>query len=167
MTIERPVLAASLVLGASVATILGAWGFEHIGGLAPCPLCYTQRYFYYAAIPLTALLLLVARSPQRAGLMRGGLVLAGLILLAGAGVGAYHSGIEWKWWEGPQTCAGGAGLSEGGVLPDLGNLTIVRCDEPAWTLFGLSLAGYNVLIALPLALVAFWGANAARNRSPS
>ena len=158
MTLEKPALAATVVLGASVATILGAWAFEHIGGLAPCPLCYTQRYFYYAAIPIAALLLLVARGSDRTSLMRLGLGVTGLILLAGAGVGAYHSGVEWKWWEGPQTCSGGGGLSEGGVLPDLGNLNVVRCDEPAWTLFGLSLAGYNVLIALPLAIIAFWGA---------
>jgi disulfide bond formation protein DsbB len=158
MTLARPVLAASLVLAGSVAVILGAWGFEHIGGLAPCPLCYTQRYFYYAAIPLLALLLVFARAPERSGLLRGGLAVAGLILLAGAGVATYHAGVEWKWWAGPTTCSGGAGLSEGSVLPDLNNLNVVRCDEPAWTLFGMSLAGYNVLVSVPLALVALWGA---------
>lgn len=146
------------MLGASVATILGAWGFEHIGGLAPCQLCYTQRNFYYVVIPLCAALVLLARSADKSKFLKLGLVICGLILLGGAAVAAYHAGIEYQWWAGPATCTGGAGLSGESALPNLQNLNIVMCDKAAWTLFGISMAGYNVPISLALAGIAFWGA---------
>ena len=155
---NRALLATYVVLGASVATILGAWGFEHIGGLAPCALCYTQRYFYYTAIPLCVALVALAHAADRPSLLKLGLVVCGLILLGGAGVAAYHAGIEYHWWKGPETCTGGAGLSDGSALPDLQNLNVVMCDKAAWTLFGISMAGYNVPISLALAGIAFWGA---------
>jgi disulfide bond formation protein DsbB len=81
-------------------------------------------------------------------------------MLWNAGLGVYHSGVEWKWWQGPQECAGtlddlGAA---GGLLNKLQSITVVRCDEAAWRFLGLSLAGYNVLISLALAGVAAWAA---------
>jgi disulfide bond formation protein DsbB len=32
--------------------------------------------------------------------------------------------------------------------------SVIRCDEAAWRLFGLSLAGYNVLISAALVFIA-------------
>jgi disulfide bond formation protein DsbB len=80
-----------------------------------------------------------------------------------AGLGVYHSGVEWRWWPGPQDCAGTTpDFSSGGSLLDQINRTrVVRCDEAAWRFLGLSLAGYNVLISLALAAIALWGAAAA------
>jgi len=147
--------ATLLVLAGSAATIAGAWAFELIGGLAPCPMCLEQRWAYYVAIPLLVLVLLFARSADRAALARTGLGLAALALVAGGAYAAYHAGVEWKWWEGPSSCAGGANLTPGG-LPDL-TKRVVLCDEAAWRLFGISLAGYNVLISAALALIAVWG----------
>ena len=147
--------ATLLVLAGSTATILGAWAFELIGDLAPCPMCLEQRWAYYAAIPVLILVLLFARSADRAALARTGLGLAALALAAGGVYAAYHAGVEWKWWEGPSSCSGGANLTPGG-LPDL-TKRVVLCDEAAWRLFGISLAGYNVLISAALALIAVWG----------
>ena len=147
--------AALLVLAGSTATILGAWAFELIGGLAPCPMCLEQRWAYYAAIPILVLVLLFARSADRAVLARIGLGLAALALAAGGAYAAYHAGVEWKLWQGPSSCSGGANLTPGG-LPDL-TKRVVLCDEAAWRLFGISLAGYNVLISAALALIAVWG----------
>ena len=148
-------IATLVVLAGSTATILGAWAFELIGGLAPCSLCLEQRWAYYAAIPLLVLVLLFARSADRAMLARAGLGLAALALAAGGAYAAYHAGVEWKWWEGPSSCTGAANLTPGG-LPDL-TKRIVLCDEAAWRLFGISLAGYNVLISAALVPVSVLG----------
>ncbi len=157
---SRSRLAAAAVFAGSTATILGAWAFEHIGGLAPCPMCLTQRWFHYAAIPLALVLFVLTYRGGSSGVVRGGLVLCALILLAGATYAAYHAGVEYHWWEGPQACSGG-GMSSDGVLPNLNSLNVVSCTEAAWTLFGISLAGYNVLLSIALGAIALWGARAA------
>ena len=68
--------------------------------------------------------------------------------------GIYHSGVEWKWWPGPVTCTAQAGFSGG--LPDLSKPAVL-CDTPAIRIFGLSLAGWNAVISLGLALLAMAG----------
>ena len=76
-------------------------------------------------------------------------------MLAGATYAAWHAGIEWGFWEGPAECAGGTSLSGG--LPDLGNLKVVRCDQPELRLLGLSFAGWNVVASLMIATLAIRG----------
>jgi len=96
----------------------------------------------------------------------GGLGLMAVALLIGAGIGVYHSGVEWKWWAGPQDCSGPlTPLGSKDLLQQLQNVNIVRCDEAAWRFLGLSLAGYNVLISLALATIAIWGIMASRRQS--
>ncbi len=148
-----------IVLLVSVATIAGAWAFELIGGLAPCPLCLQQRWAYYTAIPLLLLALIWLHGGGRARLARLALGLSALAMLAGAAVAVYHTGIEWQWWAGPGGCTGDllAGNS-GSVLPDLKAARVIRCDEAPWRLFGISLAGYNALISLNIAAGAAFGA---------
>jgi disulfide bond formation protein DsbB len=146
-----PVIQATLAIAViATLTIASAWGFQIFGGFAPCPLCLQQRWPYYVVVPL-ALLLLWQRKPQ-APLYRFGLLLIGLVMLAGAGLAAYHVGIEWNWWEGPQSCAAAGGLSGG--LPDLANARVVRCDEAPWRFLGLSFAGWNLVISAILASLA-------------
>ncbi len=150
-------LAALVVLAASVATLAGAWGFQLIGDLAPCPMCLVQRWAYYAAIPICLLILFLRRDSADGTLSRAALALCGLGILAGGAYGAYHAGVEWKWWPGPTTCAAGGTFSgDSSGLPDLTKPPIVPCDEAAWRLFGLSLAGYNVLISLALVALCGW-----------
>jgi disulfide bond formation protein DsbB len=142
----KPRHAVLVILFVASVTIAAAWAFQVIGGYAPCPLCLQQRWPYYAIIPLAIILLWTSR---RESLLRVGLLVIALIMFAGAGLAAYHAGIEWRWWQGPQACSGGAGLT--GTLPDLSNLRVVRCDEAALRILGLSLAGWNVLISLLIA----------------
>ena len=96
----------------AVATIAAAWAFQLFGGYSPCPLCLQQRWPYYAASPL-ALLLIWWDGRSSVGL-RAGLLAIAFIMLAGAALAAFHAGIEWGWWRGPQACAGAGGLSLGG-----------------------------------------------------
>jgi disulfide bond formation protein DsbB len=140
------------VLLLAVAAILGALAFEHIGGYAPCPLCLQQRYAYYLAIPLLLLgLLCTARErPIPAAIL---FAVVAAAFLANAVLAGYHAGAEWKFWPGPDTCAaaGEPLTSGGGLLKDLETTHVVRCDEAALRILGLSLAGWNVLICLVLA----------------
>lgn len=147
----NPQRAAVLIFAISLATIAGAWIFEYFG-YAPCELCLMQRWSYYAGVPLALVVALVA--PVNAGVARAGLVLLALLWLGSTGFGAYHAGVEWKWWPGPSTCGGQAGFSGG--LPDL-SAPVVLCDTPALIILGLSLAGWNAVISLGLSLIALAG----------
>jgi len=169
MTIDHPILntrepamtAAIVIAVVGAAALLGAWFFQYVIGLRPCPLCLEQRIAYYFAIPLAAMIILGVSYGAKPRILMLALLAIGLGMLWNAGLGGYHAGVEWKWWAGPRECSGGPDFSTGGnILDRLNNVRIVRCDEAAWRdpVFGLSLAAYNVLISLALAAVAFWGA---------
>ena len=150
--------AMMLVFLITLATILGAWIFEYYG-YAPCEQCLKQRFAYYAAVPLSLIFLMIGQNNPR--LLRGGLVLLGLIMLASCIFGIYHAGVEWKFWQGPTTCTGNAGLSIG--LPDLSK-PAVMCDQPAIRILGLSLAGWNAVVSALVSALAFskaYGSNSA------
>ncbi len=151
--------AAAAIAAVGAATIAGAWFFQLVLGIMPCPLCLEQRLFYYAAIPLAAVTAIAAWRGAPRPAVAGGLALAGLIMLGSAALGAYHSGVEWHWWAGPQDCSGPVNSlgSAGDLLKRLQTASVVRCDEASWRFLGLSLAGYNVLISLTLVAVAAWG----------
>ncbi len=154
-----PARATTIVLIVAAATIAGAWAFELIGGLPPCPLCLQQRWAYYAAIPLLAIGAVIAMRAPQSGLLRGLLGLAGLAILAGAVLAGYHAGVEWGWWAGPSGCSTAQELGSGGnFLPNLDAARVIRCDEAAWRMLGISLAGYNALISAGLAALAIGAA---------
>jgi disulfide bond formation protein DsbB len=160
---DPPLAAAAIVALAGLATIGGFFFFQYVVGLTPCPLCLEQRNAYYISVPLAALLWLGAgHGAQRKVLLLGFLVIAAAMLW-NTGLSIYHAGIEWKWWPGPAECTGP--ISNVGTAKDLLNqlntFSPVRCDEAQWRFLGLSLAGYDVLVSLALALVALWGAKAA------
>jgi disulfide bond formation protein DsbB len=157
----RPVTTAALAIAlVGAATILGAWFFQYGLGLKPCPLCLEQRYAYYFAIPLAVMVALGDQVGASRKVLMAALIAITLGMLWNAGLGVYHSGIEWKWWPGPQECSGALDDlgSGGGLLNKLQSISVVRCDEAAWRFLGLSLAGYNVIISLALAAIAAWAA---------
>jgi len=159
-------LAAALILAiVSALTIAGAWFFELVIKLKPCPMCLEERWPYYIAIPLGLAVALAAwRKAPRAVVVLGLVALAALMAW-NVYMGVFHSGVEWKWWAGPTECTGTPEFGgPGGLLNRLQNVNITRCDEAAWRFLGLSLAGYNAIIALALALVAAIGAKAAWTR---
>lgn len=144
----------AFVLALVMAAVVGsALGFEHIGGYIPCALCLEQRTPYYIGIPvmLAAAVTAILKAPPL--ITRTLLVAGGGLMLYGAGLGAYHAGIEWGWWEGPADCAGAAGLTTdaGSLLADLNALTPPACNEAALRVLGLSFAGWNVIASVILA----------------
>ncbi|MBW7973979.1 disulfide bond formation protein B [Bradyrhizobium sp. BR 10289] len=158
--------AALLVTLIAAATIAGAWFFQLVLGIVPCPLCLEQRYAYYLAIPLGLLIALAARSGAPRPLLLAGLAILALATLANAGLGTYHSGVEWGFWKGPTDCSGPVVNlgSAADLLSKLDTVKVVRCDEVQWRFLGLSLAGYNVLISLLMAALTAWGFAATAKR---
>ena len=154
-----PQRAALLIFLVALATIAGAWIFEYYG-YAPCELCLKQRWAYYTGVPLALIVSLAA--PRYLDLAKAGLALLIVLWLGSMVFGIYHSGVEWKWWPGPATCTAQAGFTGG--LPDLSKPAVL-CDTPAIRIFGLSLAGWNALISLGLALAAFAGLRRAQGSS--
>ncbi len=152
--------AAIVVAAIGAATILGAYFFQFVLKLVPCPLCYEQRYAYYFAIPLAVMIALGARVGAKRKVIIAALAAIAAMMLWNAGLGAYHSGVEWHLWRGPQDCSGDLSnlRAGGGLLQQLETVRLVRCDEAPWRFLGLSLAGYNVLISLALAVIAACGA---------
>ena len=156
----NPALMAALAItGIAVATLAGAWFFQLVLDIRPCPLCLEQRYAYYLAVPLGALVALAAAKDAPRAVIYAGLAMLALAALYNAGLGAYHAGVEWGFWPGPTECSGPVlDLGKAGSLFDnLDKVKVIRCDEVQWRFLGLSLAGYNVLISLAMAAFAAWG----------
>jgi disulfide bond formation protein DsbB len=159
--------AAAVVFVVGLATIGGFFFFQYVLGYPPCPLCLDQRMAFYVGVPLAALLWLGAGHGAARKVLILGFVVIALVMLWNTGLSAFHAGVEWKFWPGPTDCSGPINKigSVGNMLQQLQDIRIVRCDEAAWRLFGVSLAGYDVLVSLFLAVVAGWGAKASLARS--
>jgi disulfide bond formation protein DsbB len=141
------------IAAASVAILAAVWIFQAFG-YAPCELCLTQRYAFYAAIPLALLTALISRSAH--GLARAGFGLMALVFAANAVLAAYHAGVEYHWWPGPTACTGGltGSLNVNDLVNTLNSVKVVRCDEVQLRIAGLSLAGWNVAASAVLAVYA-------------
>lgn len=146
MSANRNVLIL-LAAGGSAALLLGAFAFQHLGGMAPCKLCLWQRWPHAVAVAIGALALWL---PGRALPLLG--TLAALVT---AGLALFHTGVERHWWEGPATCTSGgiANLTPQQLMDQIMAAPLVRCDEVPWEMLGLSMASWNAVASLGLALV--------------
>src|SRR3954464_14080351 len=107
MMASRPILAAAVAVAVvGAATILGAWFFQYGLGINPCPLCLEQRYAYYFAVPLAGMVGVGDQAGSSRKVLIGALIAIAAGMLWNAGLGVYHSGVEWGWWPGPQECSG-------------------------------------------------------------
>ena len=155
-----PAAVAALAIAAvAAATLTGAWFFQLVLDIRPCPLCLEQRYAYYLALPLGLVVAFAASRGAPRQIALAGLAILALAALANAGLGGYHAGVEWQFWQGPTDCSGPVVDlgSAGTLLQRLDSVKVIRCDEVQWRFLGLSLAGYNVLISLLMAAIAAWG----------
>ena len=135
-----------LAAGGSAALLLGAFAFQHIGGMAPCALCIWQRWPHGLAVGAGAIGL-----AARPGLMAG---LGAVAALTTAGIAGYHTGVERGWWPGPSDCSGGgpvAGMSAEDLMAQIMAAPLVRCDEVPWEMLGLSMASWNMVASFGLA----------------
>lgn len=145
-----------LLAGAgSAALLLGALGFQYIGGYRPCELCLLQRWPHGIAI---ALALIALYLPFRLIPALGALTMA-----VSTGFGIYHTGVEQKWWQGPSECTSSTDITQQSakqLLDQIMSAPITRCDEVQWTFLHLSMASWNAIFSLVLALI--WVAAARR-----
>ncbi|WP_172332190.1 disulfide bond formation protein B [Mangrovicoccus sp. HB161399] len=149
MTTKLSRLAALTAGAGSLALLLGAFAFQYVGGLSPCPMCLWQRWPH-------ALGALLAVAVAATGIARLPAILGAAAMAVSTGLGVFHSGVERGWWEGPNTCTSGpiGGLTPDQLMDQIMAAPLVRCDEIAWEMFGLTMPNYNALISL--ALMALW-----------
>lgn len=138
----------------SAALLGGAYYFQYVMGLAPCEMCWWQRYPHMVAIA-AGLLSVAALGHPRIAMWFA--LIAITALLVTAGIGVFHAGVEYKFWAGPQACTGGvpSGLSVEQLKKYLLGAKMIRCDQPAWVMWGVSMAGWNAILSGGLALVLF------------
>lgn len=147
-------LAKALALLVPAALLAGAYGSQYIGGLAPCEMCYWQRWAHIAALGFALASLAAGRLPDRG---RSLVWLAGLAILASGAIGAYHAGVEAGIFEGFTQCTSPA--TSGSVedlLAEIMRAPVVRCDQVQWSLLGISMAGWNAILSIGSALVILW-----------
>jgi disulfide bond formation protein DsbB len=152
-----------LLAGAgSAALLIGALGFQYLGGLAPCPMCIWQRWPHLIAVIVAALAVTVLWRQRRLLAALGGVAMA-----VSTGLGVFHAGVEREWWEGPTSCSAGdiSRLSADELMEQIMGAPLVRCDEIVWEFLGLTMAGWNALISL--GLLALWVASVVWWRVPS
>lgn len=147
----HPSAYALLAAFASAAMLAAAHIFERFG-YEPCALCLRQREVYWVALPLAlAGWAVLRRRPDQGSVVA---LLLSAVFLFGFGVAGYHAGVEWDWFPAPATCGGSSGpASAGDIAAMLGGAPVhyVLCDEAAWRMLGVSMAGWNALASLTLA----------------
>ena len=143
MTLRQLISIAGLI---SLAVIIGAYSFEYMGGLYPCKLCYWQRYPHFLNILIFPLIYLFP--------LRSLSLICAISMFVSSILAFYHVGVEQKYWPGPNSCTNSSieGLTTDQLLDQIMNAPLVRCDEVVWDLFGISMAGWNVLISFCLFL---------------
>ena len=147
-----------LALGGSAVLLLGAFGFQYLGHMAPCKMCHWQRYPHAAAIGLGLAFFLIQH--------RSLLCLGALAALATGGIGLYHAGVERGLWQGPASCTSGPidRLSTDDLVAQIMAAPMVRCDDIPWEMFGISMAGWNAILSL--CLMAIWLRAATQKTTP-
>ena len=154
--IGAPRLIPLAILSASV----GALGFAYTAEIAfdyePCQLCLYQRIPFAIA----GILALLALAGPMEGIQGGRtqtivIMLCGVVFLASAGLAVYHVGVEQHWWA-SAVCGG----TPGGSTFEQMQKALMKgepkaCDVVDWQLFGISMAGYNIVYSVLLATGCF------------
>ena len=144
--LNRLALARLIALLLPVALLGGAYAFQYLGGLYPCEMCWWQRYPHMAAIVLAALAFTGPADSRRS---RALTLLAALAIAVSGAIAVYHAGVELKIFEGFTTCTTTAkAATTQDLLKQLMKVPLIRCDQVQWSLFGVSLAGWNAIFSL-------------------
>jgi disulfide bond formation protein DsbB len=138
-------LARALALATPALLLGGAYISQYVFGLPPCEMCWWQRYGHFVALVFA---LAAWLKPGAAWLT----ALAGLGIAASGLIGGFHAGVEYGWWQGLTACSAPATSGGGDPLEAIMNAPMVRCDVAPWSLFGVSLAGWNFLFSCAAAL---------------
>ncbi|MDE8651818.1 disulfide bond formation protein B [Novosphingobium album (ex Liu et al. 2023)] len=137
-----------LALVVPAALLAGAYTSQYGFGLYPCEMCWWQRYPHFAAVALALIAFLIP--PGRVFV-----ALAGVAIAISGAIGLFHAGVEYGWWEGVTACTANALDHGGDPLQAIMDAPVIRCDVAPWSLFGVSLAGWNFLFSGAGALAIF------------
>jgi disulfide bond formation protein DsbB len=139
-------LAQARLLALAIPALLlgGALGSQYLGGLFPCEMCMWQRYPHYAAVVVALLAILL----RKTALSRPLTIVAGLLIVYSGCIGVWQAGSEYHWWKGPEHCTSMVSAGGGDLLKAILAAPLIRCDVPQWTLFGISLAGFNAIFSI-------------------
>ena len=125
--------------------LVGGAHLSELFGLVPCEMCWWQRWPHYAAILVALPAFFVRGRPLQMTIV----LLAATLIAVSGGIGVFHAGVEYKWWEGITACTAQVhGDNPMDMLNDALRRPLIRCDVPQWTLFGISLAGFNAILSL-------------------
>jgi disulfide bond formation protein DsbB len=151
----RPIWPLLIIFASGAMLAAAVFYFQDYLGLQPCPLCMQQRYWHWAVLGVSALAFVATRVQPK--WINWAIVIIGLVLLGSAAMGAYHVAVEQKWVVAQCDIGGHVDPSQlsWDTLPDE-ELRPPRCDEIAWSMFGISMAGYNAIMSLLLALASFY-----------
>jgi disulfide bond formation protein DsbB len=141
----------ALSLLAACAMLGGALVFQYAGGLFPCEMCIWQR-IPHAAIIGCSLMALLLQTRGKAPRARIVMVCVAVLFLLSAGLGLLHMGVEQKWWVIQTSCTATGGADLSAIM----QAKVTRCDDIAWSMFGLSMAGYNMLFSGTMAAFLIW-----------
>ncbi|MCH2546443.1 MAG: disulfide bond formation protein B [Alphaproteobacteria bacterium] len=133
----------------AVAALALAYIAEYGFGLRPCEMCFWQR------IPFAVVILLALLAWFVPKMARPLVWLCAATFFVGAGLGAFHAGVEWQWWEGPSSCSSGINpnMTAAEILKQIQQAASVSCVEPAIRVLGLSMAGWNALYSFACAVI--------------
>ena len=148
--------AKALALLIPAALLAGAYGSQYLGGLAPCEMCYWQRWPHMAAAALALAAILLSGLPDRG---RSFVWLAALAILVSGGIGVYHAGVEAGIFQGITACSSGAAAGSGSaedLLKSVMERPMIRCDDIQFQFLGISMAGWNAIISISGALLILW-----------
>jgi disulfide bond formation protein DsbB len=136
-----------------LALLGGALGSQYLGGLYPCEMCHWQRWPHYAAVVVAALSFVVPSRPARMLFV----LFAGVLIAVSGAIGVFHAGVEYHWWQGVTACTSGLAANPDpmAMLTEALRKPFVRCDAAQWTMFGISLAGFNAILSLGGAVAIF------------
>jgi disulfide bond formation protein DsbB len=161
ININRIHFASLLLLLSAIVALSSAYGSQYLGNLQPCKLCLYQRWPWWIAGGMAGLVFLFATSKGDARhtgetTLRRALVLIGIVLLVGCAIATYHTGVEQHWWQGPATCSGNFTLPKTleEIHTNVQRAVTVRCDEIPWSMWGISMAGYNAVASAVAGLFA-------------
>jgi disulfide bond formation protein DsbB len=154
LPLSRAALARLVALLLPTALLGGAFAFQYFGGLYPCEMCWWQRYPHAAAIVLAAIAFTAPAASNRSRILT---LLAALAIAVSGGIGVYHAGVELHIFEGLTTCSTTAkAATTQDLLKQLMKVPLIRCDQVQWSLFGISMAGWNAILSLAGAAAITW-----------
>lgn len=155
---SHPTMPGLALAGLGFLLLAGAYAFEYLGGLKPCPLCLEQRVPWFVMMALGGAIFGAGRVKAPRAAMIALYVAAFCVAVWSIYLGGYHAGVEYKWWLGPATCTGSGFPTDGPILVGPSSPSdVVLCDEIPWQMFGISLAGFNFLFSLVAAVLAGLG----------